>query len=109
MRSRGPVHSLVDAELVALRVLHDRPGAAGLVDRAQDGGAEGLQPFHGGVAGVGAGVEVEVEAVLGGLRLGDLLEEQAAAEAGAADRVEGLVGVADSRPGCARRRGRRSP
>jgi hypothetical protein len=86
----------VDAELVAFGVLHDDPlGGTFLAALAVAGGAEGFEAFGLGLDLVEADVEVEVHAVLDGLGLGDLLEEDAHALPGVGARVEGVVGVAD--------------
>src|SRR5919109_5677134 len=64
-----------DAELVPLRVLHHRPEAASLVDACLDRRAELLEPSHLG-RHRSARAEVDVDAVLDRLRLGDGLEVQ---------------------------------
>src|SRR5262249_24713649 len=83
-RRRGRL--LLEAELVALRVLHDHAVAGDVVQLAQPGGAEGGQPrlrlgYPGAPLGVrraagAAGVHVQVHPVLHGLRLRYALEEQ---------------------------------
>src|SRR4029077_11953152 len=76
----------LDAELVALGVVHPDPVLATLLDRAAlVRGAEGLEPGDLGIdphatlldrdGMPAAGIEVDMHPVLGHLRLGNLLEE----------------------------------
>ena len=65
---------LLHAELVSFRVGHRDVVAAGLVDLVQRDGAEPVEPFDLAVASIGPDVDVEVNAVLGGLRLRVALE-----------------------------------
>jgi len=72
--------SLLDAEFVAFRVGHDDMFGPWFLDLHQDRGAEFTQPGDLAVAVIPAGVQIEVQPVLGRLGLGHLLEQQSPAQ-----------------------------
>src|SRR6266511_5741179 len=99
---RPPVlRATEDAELVALRVEHDRPEAPALLDEPMVGGARIPQPLHLG-GHRSRGTEVQVDPVLDHLALGNPLEVEPVAAAGGADEclvvvdVNGLVAEGDA-------------
>lgn len=71
---------LVDAELIALRVLHHAPLAALFPHPVAARSRRAFEPGHLLVAPAGAGMKVEVETVLGRLGLRHPLEEQPSPE-----------------------------
>jgi hypothetical protein len=73
----GAPPGLRRAELVAFGVLHDPPAPGrSLVDIADAGCPELFQPGHQFVEAAGFAVDVDVQAVLPGLALGHVLEQQ---------------------------------
>jgi hypothetical protein len=81
------------AELIAFGVLHDPPASGkSLIDLAYAGCSQLLQPGNQLIEPPGLTVDVDVQAVLAGLPLRNLLEQQPPTAADAAGLVERILG-----------------